>query len=105
LNKRTVVDAEEISLEELGLQVRSFNCLKRSGIDNLQQLMAVDDEDLKRVRNLGTKSYKEIKEKIDGYEEGINIDGSITIEYEQNNEKTVYNKIIFCNDKKWKKYF
>jgi hypothetical protein len=120
LHKRTVVeDAGEIFLEELGLQVRSYNCLKRSGIENLQQLLEMSDDDFMKVRNLGRKSYEEIKDKLNYYEEGMDIDGHITIEFEQNNEKTVYKfigednekivkaiyQIIFCNIKNGKNIF
>lgn len=56
----------EISIEELDLSVRSFNCLKRAGIDTLSDLFARLDEGISscmRIRNLGRKSLEEVLRK------------------------------------------
>ncbi len=55
----------EMSIEELDLTVRSFNCLKRANINTVQQLSEKSEEDMIKVRNLGRKSLKEIKEKLE----------------------------------------
>lgn len=66
---------EEITLEELDLSVRSFNCLKRAGIDTLTDIFHKLDnegiEGLLKVRNLGRKSLEEVLEKA--IEKGYNI--------------------------------
>ena len=54
----------EMSIDELELSVRAFNCLKRSGINTVQELVGKTHEDMMKVRNLGSKSLEEIKAKI-----------------------------------------
>ena len=54
----------EMSIDELELSVRAFNCLKRSGISTVQELVGKTHEDMMKVRNLGSKSLEEIKAKI-----------------------------------------
>ncbi|MBE3599007.1 MAG: DNA-directed RNA polymerase subunit alpha [Limnochordaceae bacterium] len=54
----------EMPIEELNLSVRSYNCLKRAGIDTVQELTRKTEEDMMRVRNLGKKSLQEVKEKL-----------------------------------------
>ncbi len=54
----------EMPIEELDLSVRSFNCLKRAGIDTVGELTNKTDEDMMKVRNLGKKSLEEVKEKL-----------------------------------------
>ena len=54
----------EMSIDELELSVRAFNCLKRSGINTVQELVGKRHEDMMKVRNLGNKSLEEIKAKI-----------------------------------------
>ena len=54
----------EMSIDELELSVRAFNCLKRSGINTVQELVGKTHEDMMKVRNLGNKSLEEIKAKI-----------------------------------------
>lgn len=56
--------ADDITIEELDLSVRAFNCLKRAGIDTVGQLRTMTDEDFAHVRNLGKKSTQEIREKL-----------------------------------------
>ncbi len=54
----------EMTIEELDLTVRSHNCLKRAGITTVQQLTQKTEEEMMKVRNLGTKSLVEIKQKL-----------------------------------------
>ncbi|AZR74745.1 DNA-directed RNA polymerase subunit alpha [Anoxybacter fermentans] len=54
----------ETTIEELELSVRSSNCLKRAGINTVEELVQKTEEDLMKVRNLGKKSLQEIKEKL-----------------------------------------
>ncbi len=55
----------EMTIDELDLTVRSYNCLKRAGINTVLQLSEKTEEDMIKVRNLGRKSLKEIKEKLE----------------------------------------
>lgn len=54
----------EMTIDELELSVRSFNCLKRAGINTVQELVEKTHDDMMKVRNLGSKSLEEIKAKI-----------------------------------------
>ncbi|APU70783.1 DNA-directed RNA polymerase subunit alpha [Companilactobacillus crustorum] len=54
----------EMTIEELDLSVRSYNCLKRAGINTVQELTEKTEADMMRVRNLGRKSLVEVKEKL-----------------------------------------
>jgi len=54
----------DMPIEELDLSVRSFNCLKRAGINTVGELTSKTDEDMMKVRNLGKKSLEEVKEKL-----------------------------------------
>ncbi len=54
----------DTTIEELELSVRSSNCLKRAGINNVGELTEKTEDDLMKVRNLGKKSLQEIKDKI-----------------------------------------
>ncbi len=56
-------------IEDLDLSVRSYNCLKRAGIQSVEELTQRTEDELMRVRNLGKKSLKEVKDKI--YELGL----------------------------------
>lgn len=55
----------EMTVEELDLSVRSYNCLKRAGINTVDELVRRTEEDLMKVRNLGKKSLAEINEKLE----------------------------------------
>ena len=55
----------EMTVDELDLTVRSNNCLKRAGINTVAELASKSEEDMIKVRNLGRKSLKEIKEKLE----------------------------------------
>jgi len=52
------------TIEELDLSVRSYNCLKRAGINTVQELAQKSKEDMMKVRNLGLKSLEEVQEKL-----------------------------------------
>jgi len=54
----------EMTIEELDLSVRSYNCLKRAGINTVQELINKSEEDMMKVRNLGRKSLEEVQEKL-----------------------------------------
>jgi len=54
----------EMTIEELDLSVRSYNCLKRAGINTLGELVQRDEEDMMKVRNLGKKSLEEVVNKL-----------------------------------------
>ena len=58
---------ENFAIEELDLSVRSYNCLKRAGIQTVLELTEKTEEDMMKVKNLGKKSLKEIKEKLAAY--------------------------------------
>ena len=55
----------QMTIEELDLSVRSFNCLKRAGINTVEDLISKTEEDMMRVRNLGRKSLEEVVEKLE----------------------------------------
>ena len=54
----------EMTIEELDLSVRSFNCLKRAGINTVEDLISKSEEDMMKVRNLGRKSLEEVIYKL-----------------------------------------
>ncbi|NLL06595.1 MAG: DNA-directed RNA polymerase subunit alpha [Clostridiaceae bacterium] len=54
----------EMTIEELDLSVRSYNCLKRAGINNVEDLINRTEEDMMKVRNLGRKSLEEVLNKL-----------------------------------------
>ncbi len=56
----------ETTIEELDLSVRSYNCLKRAGINTVQDLTTRSENDMMKVRNLGRKSLEEVIAKLDG---------------------------------------
>ncbi len=71
-SKSTVVEKSEtqhdkvleVTIEELDLSVRSFNCLKRAGINTVEDLINKTEEDMMKVRNLGRKSLEEVMNKL-----------------------------------------
>lgn len=71
-NKATVVEKAEshrdkvleLTIEELDLSVRSFNCLKRANINNVEDLISKTGEDMMKVRNMGRKSLEEVQNKL-----------------------------------------
>lgn len=56
----------EMTIEELDLSVRSYNCLKRAGINTVEDLIGRSEEDMMKVRNLGRKSLEEVINKLNG---------------------------------------
>ena len=54
----------EMTIEELDLSVRSYNCLKRAGINTVEELNNKTEEDMMKVRNLGKKSLEEVQHKL-----------------------------------------
>ena len=54
----------EMTIEELDLSVRSYNCLKRAGINTVQELITKTEEDMMKVRNLGRKSLRKFKRSL-----------------------------------------
>lgn len=57
--------ALEMSIEELDLSVRAYNCLKRAGINTVSELVQRNQEDMMKVRNLGKKSLEEVEQKLE----------------------------------------
>ncbi len=58
----------EMPIEELDLSVRSYNCLKRAGINTIGELVQKTPEDMMKVRNLGKKSLEEVEEKLRAFD-------------------------------------
>ena len=54
----------DMVIEELDLSVRSYNCLKRAGINTIAELVERDEEEMMKVRNLGKKSLEEVQQKL-----------------------------------------
>ena len=71
-NKSTIVDKPEsvkdkvleMSIEEMDLSVRSFNCLKRANINTVRDLISRTPEEMMKVRNMGKKSLDEVQNKL-----------------------------------------
>ncbi|MCR5320737.1 MAG: DNA-directed RNA polymerase subunit alpha [Lachnospiraceae bacterium] len=64
----------EMSIDELELSVRSFNCLKRAGINTVEELVNKTPDDMMKVRNLGRKSMEEVIAKLE--ELGLSLNAS-----------------------------
>lgn len=56
--------SQQMMIEDLDLSVRSYNCLKRAGIQTVDELTQKTEDEMMRVRNLGKKSLKEVKDKL-----------------------------------------
>ena len=54
----------ELTIEELDLSVRSFNCLKRANINTVEDLISKTEDEMMKVRNLGRKSLEEVINKL-----------------------------------------
>ena len=61
----------EMTIEELDLSVRAYNCLKRAGINSVAELVLKNQEDMMKVRNLGRKSLEEVEQKLSGLGLGL----------------------------------
>jgi DNA-directed RNA polymerase subunit alpha len=55
---------QQMMIEDLDLSVRSYNCLKRAGINTVEELCSKTSEDMMKVRNLGRKSLEEVLAKL-----------------------------------------
>lgn len=64
----------EMSIEDMDLSVRSYNCLKRAGINTIEDLTKKSKEDMLKVRNLGLKSLEEVIQKLESYGFGLRND-------------------------------
>ncbi len=62
----------EMTIEELDLSVRSYNCLKRAGINTVGELVRKSEDEMMKVRNLGKKSLEEVEQKLDELGFGFN---------------------------------
>ena len=61
----------EMTIEELDLSVRAYNCLKRAGINSVAELVQKNQDDMMKVRNLGRKSLEEVEQKLNGLGLGL----------------------------------
>ena len=61
----------EMTIEELDLSVRAYNCLKRAGINSVAELVQKNQEDMMKVRNLGRKSLEEVEQKLNALGLGL----------------------------------
>ena len=57
----------DMPIEELDLSVRAYNCLKRAGINTVEELIKKTEEDMMKIRNFGKKSLEEVKSKLDEF--------------------------------------
>jgi DNA-directed RNA polymerase subunit alpha len=64
----------EITIEELDLSVRSYNCLKRAGINTVEELIMRNEEEMMKVRNLGKKSLEEVQQKLEALGLSLRLD-------------------------------
>ena len=71
----------ETTIEDLDLSVRSFNCLKRAGINVVADLVVKTEEEMMKVRNLGRKSLDEVRKKLE--ELGLSFKPSVDVEEEE----------------------
>ncbi len=71
---RAVIN-DERPVEDLELTVRSYNCLKREGVDTIGQLATMTEEELMNIRNLGMKSVDEIRSKLLEYGYSLESEG------------------------------
>jgi DNA-directed RNA polymerase subunit alpha len=62
-------------IEDLELSVRSYNCLKREGINNVSELVSLSETQLMNIRNFGQKSVDEVKDKLT--EMGLSLKDSV----------------------------
>ncbi len=61
----------EMTIEELDMSVRSFNCLKRADIHTVEDLINKTEDEMIKVRNLGKKSLEEVKQKLEALGLGL----------------------------------
>ena len=63
-HEETVKKVNTMMIEDLDLSVRSYNCLKRAGIQTVDELTQKTEDEMMHVKNLGKKSLKEVKDKM-----------------------------------------
>ena len=63
-NIRSSLNELKMTIEDLDLSVRSFNCLKRAGIHTVEDLVNKTEGEMMKVRNLGRKSFEEVMQKL-----------------------------------------
>lgn len=62
---KEVTKTSAMMIEDLELSVRSYNCLKRAGIQTVEELTQKSEDDMMHVKNLGKKSLQEVKERLE----------------------------------------
>lgn len=75
----------DMTIEELELSVRSYNCLKRAGINTVEDLVNKTEEEMMKVRNLGKKSLEEVIQKLHSL--GLSLKKSDSTPKEEEEEK------------------
>ena len=68
-------DELSVPIEDLDLSVRSYNCLKREGINNVAELVSLSESQLMNIRNFGQKSVDEVRDKLT--EMGLSLKDSV----------------------------
>lgn len=71
---KTINEVMKSKIANLELSVRSSNCLDKADIKTLEDLTKIDIEQLKKIKNFGTKSFEEIKQKLAALELTLNMD-------------------------------
>lgn len=66
-HKHNAAESIQVPIEDLNLSVRSFNCLKRANINFLNDLTSMTRSDIKKIKNLGNKSLREIYKKVNDF--------------------------------------
>ncbi len=85
-----------LPIEELGLQSRSYNCLKREGIHAVGELVARSEADLLDIRNFGAKSITEIREKLSGL--GLSLKDDSGVDFDLGAESIAYEGDVQFSD-------
>ena len=88
-NQEGTKEIVDCDLDDLKFSVRTYNCLKRAGINTFSDLTHLSESELRNIKNLGIPCYDEIKQKINSIA-GVPEDGYNTIIYLHNATKTVY---------------
>jgi len=66
-NEQVRINTLSIPIEDLDLSVRSYNCLKRKGIQTIQELTSMSRSEVEKIKNLGKKSLREIQKRLTDY--------------------------------------
>ena len=94
-NKKKEEKKERLDVLDLGLSIRSYNCLKRAGINYLDDLANMTEEQLRKVRNLGKMSFEEIVAKMQEF--------GISFKTQEQLEKKIIGKQVAVNEGQKKK--